>query len=40
MAKVTKETPLMKQYNQIKAKYPDALLLKTPSKHIMYSILY
>lgn len=27
MAKVTKETPLMKQYNQIKAKYPDALLL-------------
>lgn len=23
----TKETPLMKQYNQIKAKYPDALLL-------------
>ena len=27
MAKATKETPLMKQYNQIKAKYPDALLL-------------
>ena len=27
MAKVIKETPLMKQYNQIKAKYPDALLL-------------
>ncbi|AWL78492.1 DNA mismatch repair protein MutS [Capnocytophaga canimorsus] len=28
MAKQTKkETPLMKQYNQIKAKYPDALLL-------------
>ena len=27
MAKVSKETPLMKQYNQIKAKYPDALLL-------------
>ena len=27
MAKVRKETPLMKQYNQIKAKYPDALLL-------------
>lgn len=26
-AKVVKETPLMKQYNQIKAKYPDALLL-------------
>jgi DNA mismatch repair protein MutS len=25
--KKTKETPLMKQYNQIKAKYPDALLL-------------
>lgn len=27
MAKKTKETPLMKQYNTIKAKYPDALLL-------------
>ena len=27
MAKAAKETPLMKQYNQIKAKYPDALLL-------------
>ena len=27
MTKVSKETPLMKQYNQIKAKYPDALLL-------------
>jgi DNA mismatch repair protein MutS len=27
MAKKTKETPLMKQYNSIKAKYPDALLL-------------
>ena len=27
MAKKAKETPLMKQYNQIKAKYPDALLL-------------
>ena len=27
MAKSIKETPLMKQYNQIKAKYPDALLL-------------
>ena len=27
MAKTSKETPLMKQYNQIKAKYPDALLL-------------
>lgn len=27
MAKSTKQTPLMKQYNQIKAKYPDALLL-------------
>ena len=27
MAKSSKETPLMKQYNQIKAKYPDALLL-------------
>ena len=27
MAKASKETPLMKQYNQIKAKYPDALLL-------------
>mgnify|MGYP006076286985 CR=1 FL=1 len=27
MAKAVKETPLMKQYNQIKAKYPDALLL-------------
>jgi len=26
-AKSKKETPLMKQYNQIKAKYPDALLL-------------
>ncbi|CEN52234.1 DNA mismatch repair protein MutS [Capnocytophaga canis] len=25
--KATKETPLMKQYNQIKSKYPDALLL-------------
>ena len=25
--KTTKETPLMKQYNAIKAKYPDALLL-------------
>jgi DNA mismatch repair protein MutS len=25
--KVKKETPLMKQYNAIKAKYPDALLL-------------
>lgn len=27
MAKSTKETPLMKQYNAIKAKHPDALLL-------------
>ena len=27
MAKASKETPLIKQYNQIKAKYPDALLL-------------
>ena len=27
MAKSSKETPLMKQYNAIKAKYPDALLL-------------
>ena len=27
MAQLIKETPLMKQYNQIKAKYPDALLL-------------
>ncbi|MBS1548730.1 MAG: DNA mismatch repair protein MutS [Bacteroidetes bacterium] len=27
MAKVKKETPLMKQYNGIKVKYPDALLL-------------
>ena len=27
MAKSTSETPLMKQYNSIKAKYPDALLL-------------
>ena len=27
MAQSIKETPLMKQYNQIKAKYPDALLL-------------
>lgn len=27
MAKSSKETPLMKQYNQIKIKYPDALLL-------------
>ena len=27
MARASKETPLMKQYNQIKAKYPDALLL-------------
>ena len=27
MAKKAKETPLMKQYNQIKVKYPDALLL-------------
>ena len=27
MAKSAKETPLMKQYNRIKAKYPDALLL-------------
>ena len=27
MAQSSKETPLMKQYNQIKAKYPDALLL-------------
>lgn len=26
-SKTKKETPLMKQYNQIKAKYPDALLL-------------
>jgi DNA mismatch repair protein MutS len=26
-AKPTKETPLMKQYNSIKAKYPDACLL-------------
>jgi DNA mismatch repair protein MutS len=25
--KTPKETPLMKQYNQIKAKYPDACLL-------------
>ncbi|EKY19863.1 MutS domain I protein [Capnocytophaga sp. oral taxon 326 str. F0382] len=24
---MAKETPLMKQYNQIKSKYPDALLL-------------
>ena len=27
MPKEVKETPLMKQYNRIKAKYPDALLL-------------
>ena len=27
MAKEVKETPLMKQYNRIKSKYPDALLL-------------
>ena len=27
MAKAAKETPLMKQYNRIEAKYPDALLL-------------
>ena len=27
MAKAAKETPLMKQYNRIKAKYPDTLLL-------------
>ena len=27
MAKAKKETPLMTQYNSIKAKYPDALLL-------------
>ena len=27
MPKAAKETPLMKQYNRIKAKYPDALLL-------------
>ena len=27
MAKSKKETPLMKQYNQIKVKYPNALLL-------------
>lgn len=27
MAKSTKETPLMAQYNSIKAKYPDAILL-------------
>lgn len=27
MAKKEKETPLMRQYNQIKSKYPDALLL-------------
>ena len=27
VAKSKKETPLMKQYNQIKVKYPDALLL-------------
>lgn len=27
MAKVATETPLMKQYNQFKAKYPDAILL-------------
>ena len=27
VAKSSKETPLMKQYNQIKGKYPDALLL-------------
>ncbi len=27
MAKAKKETPLMKQYNSIKAKYPDAMLL-------------
>ena len=27
MAKAKKVTPLMKQYNSIKAKYPDALLL-------------
>ncbi len=27
MAKSSSETPLMKQYNSIKAKYPDALLL-------------
>ena len=29
---MAKETPLMKQYNQIKSKYPDALLLfRVPS---------
>ena len=27
MSKLEKETPLMKQFNRIKAKYPDALLL-------------
>jgi DNA mismatch repair protein MutS len=27
LSKIVKETPLMKQYNKIKAKYPDALLL-------------
>lgn len=27
MSKTTKQTPLMRQYNQIKSKYPDALLL-------------
>ena len=27
LAEASKETPLMKQYNRIKAKYPDALLL-------------
>ncbi|MGO1787877.1 MAG: hypothetical protein ACTHZ7_12450, partial [Sphingobacterium sp.] len=27
MAKVKKQTPLMQQYNSIKAKYPGALLL-------------
>jgi len=27
VVKEPKETPLMKQYNQIKAKYPDACLL-------------
>ena len=25
--KINKETPLMKQYNQVKGKYPDAILL-------------
>jgi len=29
---MAKETPLMKQYNQIKSKYPDALLLAISTK--------